>query len=176
MANFYWNLAVKDLYSTDKTHEIISVFNDTRIIYKKIEKNAWYLSLLNTGLEESKGKYLARMDADDIAMPNRFEEQVKYLDEHTDVGICGSWYEFIGSLNRVHKSAVSFEGIQFQLSFGCPITHPSVMRRNVFVKKYNLRYKQEYYYAEDHYFFAESSLHFKITNIPLVLLKYRIHP
>lgn len=115
------------------------------------------------------------MDADDIALPNRFEVQYKYLDANPDFGICGSWYEFFGRLNYVEERATKFEDVQYQLFFGCPLTHPSVMMRSDLIKKYNLRYRKEYYYAEDHYFFYEGSRHFKITNIPEVLLKYRIH-
>lgn len=161
--------------STDKTHEIISSFTDSRIVYKNIEKNSGYLNLLNDGLITAKGKYIARMDADDIALPNRFEEQYKYLEANPEVGICGSWYEFIGNLNHIHKSAVTFEEIQYSLFFGCPLTHPSVMMRNELIQKHSLRYNSEYYYAEDHYFFAQGAMHFKVVNIPQVLLKYRIH-
>jgi glycosyltransferase involved in cell wall biosynthesis len=58
--------------STDKTHEIIISFKDERIIYKKLETNGGYLNLLNDGLIAAKGKYIARMDADDNSMPYRF--------------------------------------------------------------------------------------------------------
>lgn len=161
--------------STDKTDEIISGFNDARIVYKKVEINAGYISLLNEGLDIAKGKYIARMDSDDIALPNRFEEQFKYLESNLDVGICGSWIEFIGKMSGLNKSSETFDEIQYSLFFGCPLTHPSIMMRRDLIKKYNLKYNQEYYYAEDHYFFAQASLNFKLTNIPLVLLKYRIH-
>ncbi|MDQ2719741.1 MAG: glycosyltransferase [Bacteroidota bacterium] len=161
--------------STDNTHHIISSFNDDRIIYKRIEKNAGYLNLLNGGLALAKGKYIARMDADDIAFPNRFEEQFNYLENNPEVGICGSWVEVIGNLTGIVERPVTFEQIQSALFFGCPLTHPTIMMRTDLIRKYNLKYRQEYYYAEDHYFFAEASFHFKIVNLPLVLLKYRIH-
>jgi glycosyltransferase involved in cell wall biosynthesis len=161
--------------STDKTHDIITSFNDKRIVYKNIEKNAGYLNLLNDGLAVAKGRYIARMDSDDIAFPKRFEEQFKYLEENPEVGICGSWIEFIGEQSGVIERPVSFEEIQYGLFFGCPLTHPTIMMRTDMIQKYQLTYKPEYYYAEDHYFLAEASMHFKITNLPLVLLKYRIH-
>jgi len=161
--------------STDKTHDIINTYHDERIIYKKIENNDGYLNLLNQGIAEAKGKYIARMDSDDIAYPNRFEEQVKYLEANPEVGICGSWTEFIGGLTGINKSPERFEEIQYSLFFGCSLTHPSVMMRNDLLRKYNLSYNQEYYYAEDHLFFAEASKHFRLVNIPKVLLKYRIH-
>jgi glycosyltransferase involved in cell wall biosynthesis len=162
--------------STDRTHDIISSFADKRIVYKKSEKNQGYLNLLNDGLSVAKGKYIARMDADDIALPKRFEEQFKYLEENPEVGICGSWIEFIGEKSGVIERPVSFEQIQYGLFFGCPLTHPTIMMRTDMIRKYQLAYKREYYYAEDHYFLAEASMHFKITNLPLILLKYRIHP
>ena len=161
--------------STDATDKIIKSYNDDRIVYKNEETNIGHLDLLNEGLSIAKGKYIARMDADDVALPNRFEEQFNYLEAHPDVGICGSWYEQIGDETGIYKKPVTFEEIQYHLFYGCPLTHPTVMMRNEFLKKYNLKYDKKYYYAEDHEFFFRSSFHFKLVNLPIVLLKYRIH-
>lgn len=161
--------------SKDKTHEIISSFKDERILYKKVEDNAGYLKLLNCGLLSARGRYIARMDADDISFPNRLEQQYKYLEKNPQVGICGSSIEFIGQQSGVERRPNTFDEIQFQLFFGCPITHPTVMMRTDLIRKNKLFYKQEYYYAEDHYFFVEAARYFKIVNLPEILLKYRIH-
>lgn len=161
--------------STDRTHDIIISFTDSRIKYRKIDSNEGYLNLLNAGLLRAKGKYIARMDADDISLPNRFEEQVAYLENHPGVGICGTWIEFIGTRSGTIELPVTFEEIQYGLFFGCPLNHPTVMMKRELILKYNLTYNKKYYLAEDHFLFAEASLHFKIVNLPTVLLRYRIH-
>jgi hypothetical protein len=115
------------------------------------------------------------MDGDDIALPDRFAEQVSFLEKNPSVGICGSWVEFIGSGNGVEKRPVSYEEVQYALFFGCPLTHPSVMMRAEMIRDHQLEYKEEFYYAEDHDFFATAARLFPVVNIPKVLLKYRLH-
>ncbi len=170
-----FELLLYDDGSTDLTHEIISSFNDPRIVYTRFAKNSGYLPLLNKGLLASRGKYIARMDADDIATQNRFQEQVDYLENNPDVGICGSWIEFIGAKTGIVELPVSFEDIQHALFFGCPINHPTVMMRKDLLRKFNLSYNQQFYFAEDHFFFSQASHCFKLVNLPKVLLQYRIH-
>ena len=55
------------------------------------------------GIKVAKGEYIARMDADDISYPQRFEKQVKFLDKHEDVGVVGSWFKAFGSRNFIEK-------------------------------------------------------------------------
>lgn len=161
--------------STDSTDEIIQSFNDDRIVYINNRENKGYLVLLNEGLNIARGRYIARMDADDISSPDRFEQQFNFLESHPNVGICGSWYEFIGEKSGVERRPERFEEIQYHLFYGCPLTHPTIMLRNQFIQQFGLRYDEKYYYAEDHEFFFRASFHFEIVNLPLVLLKYRIH-
>ncbi|MDE3184124.1 MAG: glycosyltransferase family 2 protein [Bacteroidota bacterium] len=170
-----FELLIFDDGSTDNTQSIISSFIDTRIVYSRIEKNAGYLNLLNKGLEVAKGKYIARMDADDIALPNRFKKQVDHLEKNTEVGICGCWTEFIGDKEGIAKLPVSSDQVMHAIFFGSPTAHPTIMMRNDLLKKFNLRYDNNYYYTEDYNLLADACVHFKIENLPNVLLKYRIH-
>jgi len=77
--------------------DVINSFTDARIrrIYRTPEENLPIA--LNRGIRESKGKYIARMDADDISMSNRLEEQVNFMERHQDVGVVGSWVKTIGT-------------------------------------------------------------------------------
>jgi glycosyltransferase involved in cell wall biosynthesis len=161
--------------STDKSDMIIRSFNDDRVIYERMDCQKGLVYILNKGIESAEGRYIARMDADDIAFPNRFQEQIAFLEANPDVGICGTWIEFMGKKTGVVKRPVSFEEVQYQLFFGCPLTHPTMMMRNKFLKKYGLRYNEEYFYAEDHELLLRGSHYFKIVNLPLVLLRYRVH-
>ena len=82
--------------STDKTAEIIDEYakNDSRIKFINNHKNQGLIAVLNQGLDLCTGEYVARMDSDDISMPQRFEKQVQYMDEHQEVGILGTWIDF----------------------------------------------------------------------------------
>src|SRR6185295_3491651 len=81
--------------STDSGREIILSFNDPRIVLVDNEKNIGLTKSLNKGLSLAKGKYIARMDADDISDAGRLNEQVNYMEKNSDVAVCGSWVQFL---------------------------------------------------------------------------------
>lgn len=91
--------------STDNSVEIIKNYNDPRIVLVDNTENKGLVSVLNQGLQLAQGEYIARMDADDISLPNRFMEQVNYLDKHPQVGILGAWFHIFGDkINRIEKN------------------------------------------------------------------------
>jgi glycosyltransferase involved in cell wall biosynthesis len=173
LTNF--EILIYDDASTDHTYNIIRTFSDERIIYEKMPENVGYVSLRNKGIENARGKFIAWMDADDVSMPNRFEEQVYFLERHPLIGICGSWYEFFGDKSGIVECPVSFEEIKYFLFFGTPFGNPSVMMKKELIDKHRLRYDDEFYATEDYDMFERASLCFELANIPMVLLKYRKH-
>jgi glycosyltransferase involved in cell wall biosynthesis len=173
LTNF--ELLIYDDASTDNTYSVITSFSDKRIIYKKIPENVGYVSLRNKGIDNARGKFIAWMDADDVSMPTRFEEQVFFLERNPHIGICGSWYEFFGDNSGIVECPVSFEEISYFLFFGTPFGNPSVMIKKELIDKHRLRYDNEFYATEDYDMFERASLCFELANIPKVLLKYRKH-
>lgn len=172
---FDFELLIFNDGSTDRTDDFIKLYDDSRIIYKNYKVNKGIVNILNEGLSIAKGKYIARMDADDISFPDRLEVQFKYLEENPEVGICGSWFEYIGGQVGIEKRPTTFHEIQYHLFYGSPLTHPTVMMRTDYLRRYELWYDKKYNYAEDYELFFRGSLHFKLVNIPKVLIKYRIH-
>lgn len=81
--------------SIDNSGAIISSFNDVRIHYYTNDTNLGLIKTLNKSINLSKGRYIARMDADDICMPNRFEKQVAFMESHPSVVLCGTWAKII---------------------------------------------------------------------------------
>src|SRR5687767_15012610 len=81
-SNATFELLIYNDGSTDNSASIIRKYNDPRIIFVDSDQNKGYLYWLNRGILESKGKYIARMDSDDIALPGRFESQVQFLEQH----------------------------------------------------------------------------------------------
>ncbi len=159
--------------STDSTEEIILSYSDNRIVYIKNEKNMGVAATLNRGLDIAKGEYIARMDADDISLPKRFEKQIGFMEKHKNVAVCGTWVEFFGAANSVFKNPISKEETKVSLLFNSCIAHPTAMIRTNIAQCY--KYDSEYEGLEDYELWYRISLEYDITNIPDVLLKYRIH-
>ena len=171
-----YELLIYNDASTDASDEIIRSYNESRIIYEKMDTHAGYVVLLNKGLQHSKGKYIARMDADDISMPTRFEEQVAFMEDNPSVGICGTWFENFGSLSGIVKQPILEEEVQLSFFYGTPLGHPTVLMRRSMLEQFNLQYNNDFLYSEDYELFESASVHFPILNIPKVLLQYRKHP
>jgi glycosyltransferase involved in cell wall biosynthesis len=161
--------------STDDSDKIIRSYSDSRIIYEKMDSHSGLVLLLNKGLEQAKGKYIARMDADDICMPTRFEEQVAFMESNPIVGICGTWFENFGKLSGIVKQPILEEEVQLSFFSGTPLGHPTVMMRRSMLEQFHLRYNNDFLYNEDYELFERASAHFAIINIPKVLLQYRKH-
>lgn len=131
---------------------------------------------LNKGLSLAKGKYVSRMDADDISLPNRLEKQVDFMDENPDIGISGTWIKTIGDvMGDIWKHPCDHDTIKSKMLFESVIVHPSViLRKNVFCRN-GLYYSQNETYAEDYGLWVRSIKKLKFANIPEILLHYRVH-
>jgi glycosyltransferase involved in cell wall biosynthesis len=164
--------------SQDSTAEIIFSYSDPRIIYIENETNKGLIYSLNRGLSVCKGKYVARMDADDIALPQRLQVQYDYMEAHPEVGICGSSVEAF--FNTKEKSVIlrfpqTDQLIKVFTFFQPPFSHPTVMMRREMLVKYNLSYPEKFLHAEDYALWVELLKYTKAYNIPRILLRYRIH-
>lgn len=171
-----FELIIIDDGSTDSSIKILKAYEklDTRIRLITRE-NRNLATTLNNIIDLASGKWLARMDQDDIALPQRIERQLVWL-EKTDADICGSWVQFFGTSDkRILKHAQSDEAIKVELLFCCAFAHPSVMMKTELVK--NLRYDKAWEKCEDYDLWARAACAgWKMTNIPEVLLMYRLHP
>jgi glycosyltransferase involved in cell wall biosynthesis len=167
---------ILDNASTDKSREIIRSFNDPRIELAALPENIGQTAALNKGLDMIDTPLVARMDADDISMPLRFEQQVKFMDTHPRIGVCGTFALIFGGkkLTRITWPCTD-EDIKVRMLFECVISHPSVMMRKSFFDKYKLRYNEKLGHSEDWELWQKASRYFELANIPAYLLKYRLH-
>ena len=132
----------------------------------------------NVGLKMAKGKYIAIIDSDDIALPSRFEKQVSYLEDNEDVVVLGTWYKHIGNkTNEVKIVVPDNEKYRCCLFFNNvpTILNPSVMIRNLVLMENNIAFDQDLRMGEDYLLWVRLSEKGKITNYPEVLTYYRIH-
>lgn len=160
--------------STDTTESIIKSFNDPRIKLIKNDKNLGLAKSLNIGLDLAKGKYISRMDADDISLPERFQKQFDFMEENPGIDVCGSWYEFIGARTGVVKYPLKDDEVKANMFFYDCICHPSVFIRKESLDKHRLRYNEEFRYAQDYELWCRGIKDLKFANMPCVLLKYRV--
>ena len=148
-----FELIIIDDGSTDSTAAIIAGYTDNRIRFCPNAQNMGVAATLNRGLELACGAYIARMDADDISLPERFAKQAAYLDAHPDVTVCGTAIE---------------------LFFPCGIAHPSVMMRRAAILELG-GYDPAFNGMEDYELWCRVAEKGKIAVLPEILLRYRIH-
>ena len=161
--------------SNDNSLEIIKEYQDMDSrIFLSVGCDRGLVKSLNDAIDISRGEYIARMDADDISLPRRFEKQINYMVKE-DLDICGT---FIESFDKNTSFGVTSypekdEDIRFVLMFMTSFAHPSVIiKRTVFN---NLKYKN-YKYAEDFKLWIDIALRqYRMGNLSEVLLKYRVH-
>lgn len=161
--------------STDNSLAILENIHDARIkIFS--QPNAGIAAALNKGIELSKGKYIARQDADDISLPQRFEKQVRFLEVNNAYGLVGGQAEIIDrsgkAVNRFLKHATTNGKLQYDLLWNSPFVHPALMiRRECFERAGGFYTGKELF--EDYDMWSRIALHYKLANLPEILLQYR---
>lgn len=162
--------------STDGSPEILEGYaqRDGRI-HLISRENRGLTASLNEGIANARGEWIARMDADDISLPDRFEKQLAWL-QQTGADICGGWVKLTGTwLHRVWRYYGSGDAIRLKLLFGSAFAHPTVMLRAGIAKANP--YSENAHYVEDYELWTRlARLGVKMTNYPGVVLRYRIHP
>lgn len=173
-----FELLIVDDGSTDDTVEIAKTFGDPRIRIKENPENKGLVRGLNQGLDLARGEYIARMDQDDISLPDRLERQVDFLEKNQGIGICGTWIKIFSKYKFISldiKKPLTSEEISCEMIFGNALLHPTVMMRKKFLDKFKLRYRDNYLWAEDYDLWRRACLFFPVVNLPIFGLLYRHH-
>ncbi len=164
--------------STDESKKIIENYTDYRIRFLDNQKNMGLIFTLNRGLAEAVGEYIARMDQDDISMPDRFQKQYDFLENNPRIALVGGWAMVInekGDLLREKRLPINYNEIKFNLLFRNPIIHSAIFFRKSVVKDLG-GYNKEYEHAEDFELYSRLiKNNFKIINLPEFLVRFRIH-
>jgi glycosyltransferase involved in cell wall biosynthesis len=159
--------------STDRTKEIILSFNDKRIIYFENTHNLGLIKTLNLGLNICRGEYIARMDSDDIAHPDRLNAQVRFMLANPNIGVCGCFIKYFGEEVSFWKPPINNHAIKAELLNGSPFCHPSVMIKKEVLIKNKIKYSDSFLHAEDYFMWYELSKVTDFHNLPEFLLMYR---
>ncbi len=161
--------------STDGCSDYLGAVDDGRLRVLTNARNEGLTVSLNRGLEAARGRYVARMDADDLCRPDRLARQVEFLESHPQAGIVGSSRQLIdeqGHAVGIAHAAQSDLAIRWKCLLGNPFAHPAVMLRKSVVDRHGLRY--ESYRAEDYELWTRLLQHTLGENLVEPLLCYRL--
>ena len=162
--------------STDNTADIIGRIKDRRVRVMS-QKNRGLVASLNRGIKASKGRYVARMDADDISLPHRFSKQMSYLSHNKEVVLLGSSYSEIDHKSNRGSNVPVIEDdgdLRREMYFKNPFGHGTTMMKVDAVKQAG-GYDQAYWPAEDYDLWRRLAKLGKIANINEVLYLYRLN-
>ncbi len=162
--------------STDKSKEIILSYKDPRIIYLENPVNAGIVQSRNNCLLASKGKYIAVLDSDDVALPIRLEKQVAFLENNPDYGMCGTYFKVIDHKGKKLynvKFPVSDIDLKTYLNFGNSFCHSTMLIRSDLALKF--MYPEDFQLGEDYALWLLISAVSKVYTLPVFTTFYRIH-
>ena len=159
--------------STDNSIELIKRFKDKRIILIENKANLKLIKTLNIGFKLAKGKYIARMDSDDIAHNERFKKQVEFLEKNLEISVLGTGFEVIDNPDKKILYEKNNIDIKWKQLYECHILHPSVMlRRSTFIEN-NYFFDKNYEHCEDYELWTRVSKKHQLANLNENLMYYR---
>ena len=163
--------------STDRSEEIIKSYTDPRIKYYANGHNLKLIATLNKGFDLAEGKYIARMDADDISLPDRLQQLYNLMESDETIGLCGTWFETFSGDKTVSTSryGADHSTICFKHLYQIHLSHGTCMFRTAVLKKHGLYFNPDFSHAEDYELWSRISLVTKLANVQQVLYRVRQH-
>lgn len=162
--------------STDGSTDLLASVRDKRVHLVRNRKRLGLSVTLNRALRMARGQYWARMDADDISLPDRLEQQAKFLNAHPEISLVGVWAKTIGlAKEQTWKMPGNPDAIKAELLFNSPLVHSAIMLRRQDFLQARLRYNPSVARAQDYDLWERAAQKLKMANLPKVLQCYRIH-
>jgi glycosyltransferase involved in cell wall biosynthesis len=148
---------------------------DNRIKLLYNAKRLGFAASLNVGMDYAKGKYIVRMDADDVALRNRLEVQYLYMEGHPELLVSGSSILIFGNVpERVQAYPETIAQIRNYTFWEAAFAHPTVIFNHFLMSNNNIRYNTDIK-TEDYELWSRIVYNYEAANVPDVLLKYRVH-
>ena len=158
--------------SKDSSLSILNEYSKTeqRLIVLN-QENIGITKTLNKGIELARGDYIARMDADDLCLPQRFEHQLKYI-ENNELDMCGTQFEMFGIFHGLSKYPINCKDCYLSLLLKNSFAHSSILIKKSVISKY--KYNEIYKYSQDYDLWCRLAIdNVKMGNTPEVLIRFR---
>ncbi len=159
--------------SKDETATILKTYSDSRIVHVHNEQNLGLIASLNKGIALAKSELIARMDADDIALPDRLAHQYRYLEQHPNCIVIGGDHHNLhnGKITKV-KNHYSSGQLKSILLFATCFIHPAVL----FKKSESTFYNKDFLHVEDYELWTRMALNSELGHCEQPIIVYRSHP
>jgi glycosyltransferase involved in cell wall biosynthesis len=168
-----WELLVYDDGSRDRTADAVSCFDDPRIRFRRGSCRIGLAARLNQGIRESQGDLIARMDADDVAYPERLTRQLEFLRTHPEIDLVGSSaIVFSRSRQAIGMFRVATEHAEIcrRPAIGFVLPHPTWLARRTWFERFS--YREDAKRAQDQDLLLRAHTSSRFANLPEVLLGY----
>jgi glycosyltransferase involved in cell wall biosynthesis len=176
-----FELILVDDASTDETACVLQRYTDPRLRVMVNAENLGLTASLVRAMSQAQGEYLARLDSNDLATPDRFARQVAYLDSHPEVGLLSGAWETIDAQGQTltgygyaYHQPADHERLVWELQWTNPIAHITVMMRHSVLQQYGLGYRPEYGHAEDYDLWVQLAQHTRLVRLPEVFAVRRL--
>jgi glycosyltransferase involved in cell wall biosynthesis len=176
--NQTWNdfeFLIIDDASDDGSLNVLRAYKDERIRIIANDRQMELSRSLNLGLDAAIGKYVARMDSDDVSARTRLSEQVQFLDANPGIDVLGTSARTTGEVHQIWTYPRKDEDIRSELIFNSSLIHSSIMLRKSVFDQYKLRYSPDFKRAQDYDLWTRAAAHVRFANLQRELLYYRIH-
>jgi len=162
--------------STDTSLSVINQYEKNNKVRIVTQENKGLIFTLNKGIDLAKGQYIARMDADDIAHPERFEKQISLFEANPSLGVCSASTENFGAETDLTIRSDDNDNLKATLLFWPPFAHPAAMIKRSVLSDNNIKYREEFKHCEDFDLWSQLAPYGEFSNVTEVMLKYRVHP
>lgn len=171
-------IIIDDCSRDDSLAVARSYESDPRVTVLANETNRGRSYADNRAAEHARGRYIAKMDADDLARPERLQRQIDFLEQKPAVGLTSSFMRCFGESSILYTYPVTPDEVRSFMLFNMPVANPTVCFRRELITEHGLRYDDTILdtYGEDYEFIARAALLVDIENQPEVLLDYRTLP
>lgn len=167
---------IVDDASTDSSWQYLKSLKDKRIKLIKNKRNLGLAASLNKALKVAKGEFIARMDADDISLPQRLEKQIEFLKKNPTISLCGTWADLIddkGNKIGEKRHPTDPKRVKEAINWYTAVIHPTYMGTPDFFRQLK-GYRDDFDFAEDYDLLSRAKNRFKIANIDQKLLLWRL--
>lgn len=170
-----FELIAVDDQSSDESLSILRSCTDPRIRIIALEQNLGPAGAAQRGHDAAVGEYIVRADADDLLLPERVQEQVRFMDARPEIGASGSWMELIHEPGVIRRGALHDDDCRARSLFHIPIFQPTAIYRRSMLLEQGVRYDDAWpRYGEDWLFQLRLLRATRIANLPLPLVRYRL--